>query len=622
MADNPVVLQQEPDASLGLNGDPVKNGNALGGQAEGVSVKETVDTSSLPNESEAEQDSLKQKPEGEKTERKPKDYFTADTAARTLLPKLRRFVAKHKGKYRKGSDGQIYLVLDERRICLQPERNDPAQRWLLMETCRVTARSPAAQSAIDMLAHTGEKTAKKLNFRSFSSLPRNRDRIYVPIGNRDLLKITATEATPVPNGENDDDVWVDHPSVSVEDPEKALMDGPFRYIPGLDSQVDCEIFEQLLVKTQSVVVESLSWLVAMHEAFFPFIREYCERTVVVGHLGRFQSGKSTAAERFTRLLGLGKLKLGWSVASLDNSPDQGLLVLDNLERRNLTPEHADAIIRRTTGGTKGRSNSDGSRVSSKSNIEASVITTAQGLPLDELKERWVPVQFYLPEGGQIDNAKNEFAEITDKRDTIFSSVIVPVLQLWLRDVKLPRRRFWNGQGPKPNFSDHMMTLAELLVCFGKVCGKPDDWALGIIKDWEPALQEAKVEDAGEHPWEYAISSILKGVKAVKEDGLELESNLEIRCHGGRLDKGRKFTLYTMRTAALHSKLAERHDIANLPDNSSWFGRELSQAEGKFKSFVLLKQDDPDFPEMKKKSGFNKVGFLVPVEEGEVPMKAA
>lgn len=166
--------------------------------------------------------------------------------------------------------------------------------------------------------------ANGMSFRPFSALSQDGLRLYIPIDEGQLLRITASDIGNVPNGNNAGRLWIEHPYGQA-----------LRYKPNLTCDGLAQ-FERLIVETQACRTPAMGWLVAMHEGFFPFVRDICRARFLLVHIGGTQQGKTTGAQRFTLLHGLGEVKGDFSVAALADSKDIGLLVTDNREQANFT----------------------------------------------------------------------------------------------------------------------------------------------------------------------------------------------------------------------------------------------------------------------------------------------
>ena len=240
-----------------------------------------------------------------------------------------------------------------------------------------------ARIAIQRLLVHAQREASNIQSRSFSAVSTDGARVYVPTAGGTIVQLSADRIQAVSNIQNPDSVWIKHPK-----------DCAFRYIDA-DPRVGLELFEELLVETQACKHPEMRWFVAMHEGLFPFVRDVASSRILVLHQGGTQQGKTTGAERFTRLHGLGSVTGNATVAALRNEPDPGLLVLDNKEHANLTTELIEHLLFLSTGAEPKRSRSDGSMRPSNKTRPVGVITSIEGVFKAELKMRCAEVKYSL-----------------------------------------------------------------------------------------------------------------------------------------------------------------------------------------------------------------------------------
>src|SRR5712692_7319427 len=343
----------------------------------------------------------------------------AEKLACIYAERLEGHINNAKGRYLQAEDESVYVSIDRRRIALDYDRHNRGLAEMMMKACGVSTLDRAAQAAIQRIQVEAEKNSSLIRLRRFSALSQDGLSLYIPVrddgGN--ILKITADSITHVPNGDNEDSVWVEHPyqnafTYSGDDPKEGLAD-----------------FERLLVNTQACKVPEMKWLVAMHEGLFPFIREECPARFIMVHIGPSQqAGKTSGAQRFTLFHGLGEVKGDYTVAALANQGDIGLLVMDNKEQANFTRELIDFCRFLATGAERGRSNAEGG-VRVNSSRPVGVITSIEGAWKEELQNRCVEVE-YLIKGKPTKRGPIE-REILQLRDKM-ASAIVPVLQRYLQ----------------------------------------------------------------------------------------------------------------------------------------------------------------------------------------------
>ena len=487
---------------------------------------------------------------------------------------LRAYVEVKNGYFLRTEDGSLHLALGGRRIPLTYDRDNVGMAELMLEACNVTTLSAGAQAALQRFkVHAAPKAARSC-LRFFSALSPSRERLYVPIADGELLQITAQELRSVPNGENEDSLWIEHP-----------YGDPLLYKRGAN-QAGLALFERLLVDTQACRIPEMRWLVAMHEGFFPYVRDICRARALLVHVGATQQGKTSGAQRFTLLHGLGQVKGDFSVAALGNLKDIGLLVLDNKEQTNFHQTMIDFCLFLSTGAERGRSSVDGDIRTSNNSRPVCVITTIEGTWKPELQARCVEVQY------EVSGAKTEREPIEDeiqrRRHEILSSMVL-VFQRWL--TLASDGRTWPS--PLPDFPWHFSALCNFLCAFGELSGKPEGWAESIIDTWSKALGRREAdEDELEQP--------LRRVFA--EQWADLSSKQTTY-------QGKSGTLYISDCGTLLACL-QRLNLRDrtLPKNETGLGRRLRSA--KFKGFVFLDTDTPNLPVLQRTARKRPVGFFV------------
>jgi len=239
-----------------------------------------------------------------------------------------------------------------------------------------------------------------------------------------------------------------------------------------------------MVETQACKHPEMRWFVAMHEGLFPFVRDVASGRILVLHQGGTQQGKTTGAERFTRLHGLGSVTGNATVAALRNEPDPGLLVLDNKEHVNLTTELIEHLLFLSTGAEPKRSRSDGSMRPSNKTRPVGMITSIEGVFKAELKMRCAEVKYSLC--GRRTGREGIERRIVDQRHVI-NSALVRVLQRFLSIEPMRKKT------PNPfdgNFDVHFAALCNLLRAFAELSGKPQEWAEEMINSWDRYLRQS------------------------------------------------------------------------------------------------------------------------------------
>ena len=196
-------------------------------------------------------------------------------------------------------------------------------------------------------------------------------------------------------------------------------------------------------------------------------------------------GKTTGAQRFLLIHGLGKVLGDYTPAALWALGDIGLLVMDSKERVHFPKQVLDYCLFLSSGDKRVRRLPGGRQMVYRC-PPVGVITTIVGDLHRELRSRCLYVRFSVKgrDGLRRDSIEREIA---DKRAVILGGLF-HVLRRYLQIA---------GQTPSPNpipkFREHFAVLCDLLRAYGDVAGKPDGWAEEIIKDWDRAISGGHAE---------------------------------------------------------------------------------------------------------------------------------
>jgi hypothetical protein len=494
--------------------------------------------------------------------------------------KLSKHLNEKKARFLCDADNSLHILLDGKRIPLNFSPDNRPLASLLLNTCNVSTLSPAAHAAIQRIQVDGDKLAERVHFRKFSAL--SDGHLYIPIEGGQLLSISTERVERVANGENPDSIWLEHPH-----------NAPFKYTES-DPRPGLTRFERLLMKTQGCKVPEMAWFVVMHEALFPYVRDLCPARFLVAHIGPSQHGKTSGAQRFTLLHGLGEVLGDFSVASLGNLGDNGLLVMDNREQSNFTPPFVDFCLYLSTGAQRGRSHADGT-LRINTSRPATVFTTIEGAWKDELKRRVIEVEYHLPGPARIHRGPLE-EEIREHRDEILSS-LVPVLQHYLQ-VRRERRPTPN---PVPEFEEHFSELCHLLRAYGEVAGKPAEWSERLITKWASVV-------AGREPEEsYLEQPILRIFDETSRGLMDGDLREYPITHEGKTGK-----LYVTECGSLLSML-QRLNLRDhpLPKNTNGLGQRLRST--RFQRFQFL-DEQSGLKELRRTKQTRPIGFFIEDDE--------
>ena len=472
--------------------------------------------------------------------------------------KILAYIERHRGRFAKGEDGSLHVVVEGRRIPLDACQRNYEFKKLIIAAAGVSTVTPGARAAIERLQAAALSKADALLVRKFSAM--GRECLYVPISNGELLRIAAGGITKTANGENADQLWVEHP-----------YDSPLVWTPGPPAPA-LVAFERLLVDKQTAAVPAMKWLVAMHCGLLPFVRDACTARALLQIRGHSGSGKSTTCERFTRLLGLGSILGDITEASVSNLGDIGLLALDNKEHANLNQGIIDYLLFLATGAKRLRSHLDGSMRQAPKGRAIAAITSIEGAFKAELLRRLLTVECFLSKTITRDVQEETEGEIERRRHEI-GSALMQVLSRWLA-VQAEHRLVPDAL---PDFVSYFHCLANLLRAFGQVVERPEEWAEGLIGEWAEVIGGQEIEASElEHP-----------LRRVLKEGFLDEFSTERITY-----RGRSGILYATDTGDLLTAL-QKLGVIGLPRTVQGLSRRLHS--NTFLSLTVL--DDRRAPEV-------------------------
>jgi hypothetical protein len=495
--------------------------------------------------------------------------------ATNLAHLLGKYVEKHGGRYLRGDDGGLSILVKGRRIVINFDRENTPLAELMIEACKTGTLSQAAQGAIQRILVVASQKAARMKLCSFSFCDDEGQRLYIPLAAPDgrVLRMTGDRAEVIDNGT--DELWIEHP---LDDAVQYKISSP---------REGLETFERLLVNTQACVRPEMRWLVAMQLGLFPYVRDLCPSRFLLRLQGPSQTGgKTTGAQRFTLLHGLGIVKGDFSVAALQNEGDIGLLVLDNKEQANFTQPLTDFCLFLATGAEHGRSSKEGS-VRVRRSRPVCALTTIEGVAKQELQTRAVTVDYRI--SGETLRRTAIEREIRQRRHELLSA-FVPVFQHFLKT-----RGERNTAVALPNFQENFEIITDLLRSFAAVRGKDPTWAEQVIAGWVEAIKGREIEESElEHP-----------ICRVVNEGL-LEGSPQ-ESYDGR--PGRLYVTSSGELLTALQKLSLRD--RSLPTTPEGLGRRLRSQ--RFCSFEVV--IDSSVPALRRRGGRRPIGLFFPAEEG-------
>jgi len=506
--------------------------------------------------------------------------------------RLKHYIETHDGKFLRDELGKYHILLEGHRIPIDANSND--MKSFLCRAADLTTISRESAVAMERLQIAAHESASKMTFRRFSAaFDGPEPKVYIPITGGKLLVVSQGDITVVPNADNPDQVWLEHPE-----------DAPMEWQPPTgrdDVRSRLREFQDLLVDTQACKVPEMRWLVAMTEAVFPLVRDVTTSRFIMLHTGEKGHGKTTGAKWSVLLHGFEDVLLDASIASLGNIPEQGLVVLDNKESANFSQPMIDYLLSVATGGKRLRCVDGGASVRRNAPRPVAVITSIEGVHKAELHDRCVEVKYFLKKGQPRLKQKKIERDIAAARHRILSALAV-VLQEYFSTRQDPvAQQLIAGFNPIDRFSEHFEEVCYLLVAYGRTMygvADGDAWARAIIAVWDAEIRETRDEDAND-----------AAVSALEAPVLEMVFN------NGRVAvpyewQGRPGRMYIVFPGDILAALQHNLALRDLPKEPGGLVKRLMSERLERWALIRNTTDHP-VPELKRQNGGNPVGVWVP-----------
>jgi hypothetical protein len=513
-----------------------------------------------------------------------------------------RGVLDNGGKFIRSGE-KLHILTDNRRILVSPDFNNHSYAQIQIKFAGVGTAECKGRAICQHVIVLGSHAAANMRLARFSALSKDKTRLYVAIEGGGLLEISAQGLKSVPNGANADSIWLEHPQ---ENPPKYEADCNVR-----EALMD---FERLCIETQACTPAN-RWLVAMHEGLMPYVRHYVSARMLVEHIGPSQHGKTSGAQRFTKLHGLGEVLGDVSTAYLRNNCDGiGLMVLDNKEQANYTLDLTNLLLFTATGAKHGRSSQDGS-AREMNDRPIAVITSIEGLYKRELQKRTICIPYGALHDQHRDRDYIE-SQIELRRNAMLNGIF-HVLQAFLSlEPEEVGARLQNlpAKNPWPEFQGYLQALARLLYAYATVSGRPMTWADEIISEWFKSLGAASAEPEDDVMETYVSQALelYEAIRAKKQNCAEVSPAHDMLFRAiQRVEayphKGKRGTLFiTNATGLLNALRANNIGGKDLPKNATGLGKRL-QSGGWTVLQVLTEDDDKQL--LRRTSGQRKIGIF-------------
>jgi hypothetical protein len=283
-------------------------------------------------------------------------------------------------------------------------------------------------------------------------------KIYIHAGKDKILRIGDGKPTYIKNAINDERILLDLPMSSMAISE----------LPATSPTEGLTLLRQLFMDNLAMTEEDRYLLVCW--LFSIFFRDYVKPKPIVRLLAKTASGKSTSSKLVSMML-YGEELLSHSAstvaATYEMSSRYPLVILDNLETRNMTPHLEDFLLVAATGGMKAKRmmSTDTGLILQHTN---SLVLTNGIEPFNrhELIDRTMEIDLDLEKHG---NAKYQearvFAELKAARPKIIAAVLFVIHKYCLPRIKkgdIPKIMKEFGSHGKERFNEYLAVMCIML----------------------------------------------------------------------------------------------------------------------------------------------------------------
>ncbi|HTM87487.1 MAG TPA: hypothetical protein VL155_04745 [Terriglobales bacterium] len=521
-------------------------------------------------------------------------------------------VDKQRGSYLRDENGDYHVLLPGYRVALNLDKNNYLLNALLLKGAHITLAAPVAKAVIYNLLEYARQSAGDFKLRYFSAMSKDRKRLYVPVagpkGKTDisqLLQISAEGIQRVDNGSNADKIWLEHPEGN-----------PFAYDPA-KAKKGLELLESLIVNKLTVRSPEMAWFCVMQGVLFVFVRDQYNDRMILLFIGSTQSGKSSGARWESVLLGFDNLKSDYKCAAFDQAGDIGAFFFDNKEQHNLAGCMQDKLLALSTGGETGRGTPTGQLRRGSSTRPVGVITSIEGPTLTELRNRTVPVEFYLSveQMSKFEPDKHKML-IEEHRDAILSGVVA-VLQRFMQNDAEDTVDVSAVPNDVARVQSNYRANRRLLRAFAEVAEKPAGWAENIIRGWDSQMSSpaATVNEGLAYVVKQSLDEMAAGSgdvldttpKGLISRPVEVLNSIFFRQQAGKL--------YVTQTIALFEHMKQKNRNGTL---GTWQALNARLSEVNSSDFMLLRESDEDVkanPQLdellKRANNGRRIAFFVP-----------
>ncbi len=323
-----------------------------------------------------------------------------------------RFFAHH-GRFYFDADNTVWLIYQNETY--EVHNNTKFNALMLKMTRMIISQTPGGQ-VWDALKHTAYNNGRRIDRCRWIHTDSVKDTIYLNLNgpNNTILKVSRQHIEEIQNGMNDDHILLS------SSPKIA----PMNWLPDVDIQEGMTALKELVFDNLAIKKEQkylvLSWLIS---GLCPDLAPY---QFLMKFGGYASSGKSTAAKFLSTIFfGSDELSDPSGAAAFSNAAQNPLLVIDNLENKDLNRGMQKFLLLAATRGQKEKRKGGTDTGTVDESPRALICVTAiEPFTLSELITRTFEIPFDRRVHGDDSFFESEVLEnLKKKRDLIMSAMI-------------------------------------------------------------------------------------------------------------------------------------------------------------------------------------------------------
>lgn len=462
-----------------------------------------------------------------------KTYFSElknlkDADPNTVVTVIYKYFSRN-GRFFYDRLDNVYLLYQHKTFEIKGNR--PFNALMKRMTGLLPTKEPG-RSVWESLASEAYTCGKQIDIATWILTDRNTDTLYANLNlpGNNILRISKESISEVPNGMNDEGVF-------LKSSQKIF---PLNYLPDCDMNEGMRVLKELVLdnltcdKEQKYLI--LCWLISA------FLMDFSPYMALMKFSGETGGGKTTAA-RLLSILIYGDEHLGEpsTAAAYSISSQNPLLVIDNLEARDMTKSIEKFLLLAATKGSKekraGGTETDTIQESPRSLV---LITAIEPFERAETINRTYDIEF-MKKNKADDYVEDETTGgLIKKRNLILSSIfkfihkdILPNLDQRKEYITVLKKEYKNHS---KNRTDEY--LAMLMLMLDKILKyipfyEADDLMCGVEsgakESWQAWIeyQDSKAKDS-----ETGSNSIVKQLDGIVKECIALmnEKDKEVEYH--------------------------------------------------------------------------------------------